>query len=85
MIVDHEAMRDEIDIFDPLTGGQLEAARLVVCGYSRDAREAAEMMLMLGIHPSQEEETCADLNRGIIPSPSEALLRGHTMDAASTR
>jgi hypothetical protein len=37
-----------------------QAARLTVCHWSEDSREATEFMKMLGIHPSQTSEEFAD-------------------------
>lgn len=59
---DSRAMTDLVENFDPLTADQMTAMQRVVCGNakgrSRKAQiaDATEMMLMLGVHPSQSDE-----------------------------
>jgi hypothetical protein len=40
-----------------LNKDHLERARLTCCAYAESTREATELMMMLGIHPSQEDDT----------------------------
>lgn len=53
-----DAGREDRDPFDDrpdLTADQRTQARFLVCANSEDAADAAELMLMLGIFPGQEE------------------------------
>ena len=52
MARDSRALTDQVDYFDELTEDQMARARLTVCANSANAAEATEMMMMLGIHPS---------------------------------
>jgi pentatricopeptide repeat protein len=62
-MIDHESLIDEIDHFDPLSHDQVGQARLIVAGNAEDAEDAIDLMMALGIHPSQETETCESLSR----------------------
>ena len=62
-MIDHESLIDEIDHFDPLSHDQVGRARLIVAGNAEDAQDAIDLMMALGIHPSQETETCETLSR----------------------
>ena len=63
MIRDSRALTDQVDFFDELTDDQKARARRTVCanavGYTTAemADDAAELMLMLGIHPHVEADT----------------------------
>ena len=62
-MIDHESLIDEIDHFDPLSRDQVGRARAIVAGNATDLQDAIELMMALGIHPSQESETCETLSR----------------------
>ena len=51
---DSRVLTDEVEFFDPLTMDQVAQARKTVCRAATDAADATELMLMLGIHPSQD-------------------------------
>jgi hypothetical protein len=53
---DHEARTAEITDTDPFDETTLYQARLTVCANSSTSEEAIELMLMLGLHPSQDGE-----------------------------
>lgn len=59
---DSRAMTDLVEDFDPLTDDQIAAMQRVIAGNakgrSKKARveDATELMLMLGVHPTQSEE-----------------------------
>lgn len=59
---DSRAMTDLVEDFDPLTTEQITAMQKIVCsnakGRSQKAKiaDATELMMMLGVHPSQAEE-----------------------------
>ena len=57
---------------DPLQEDQIRRAQRVVASFSVDADEASEFMLMLGIHPEQEQPTrVRDVYN--LPNPNSAL------------
>jgi hypothetical protein len=60
-VIDHESMADEVGNFDPLEHSQVEKARRITCRFAIDSEDASVLLLMLGIHPSQEAETCTVL------------------------
>ena len=76
-MIDHEAMCDEIGNFDALARDQVHLARRTVCHFAHDADDATLLMKMLGLHPSQEEETCSPLppRNENTRSPSEAFSK----------
>ena len=53
---DSKNLTDAVEYFDPLSQEQKEKARLTVCGLAENAEDATELMKMLGIHPSQDDE-----------------------------
>ena len=53
---DHEARTAEITEVDPLDETTLHQARLTVAANSTTVEEATTFMLMLGIHPSQDDD-----------------------------
>lgn len=57
---DSRSLIDEVEFFDPPTEVQRVRARRQVAEYAAragaDAAEAAEMMMMLGVHPAQMDE-----------------------------
>ena len=74
-MIDHESLIDEIDHFDPLSHDQVGRARLVVAGNAEDTQDAIDLMMALGIHPSQETETCETLSRtGGMRLPSTGFI-----------
>jgi hypothetical protein len=56
MARDSKNLTDAVEYFDPPTEDQRAKARLTVCGLAKDADDARELMLVLGIHPSQDED-----------------------------
>jgi len=54
-------MTDLVEGFDPITETQAAAARKIVCGNARGrskkkkVEDAIDLMMMLGIHPDQDE------------------------------
>lgn len=56
MARDSKNLTDAVEYFDPLSADQKSKARLTVCGFAKDAADAKELMLMLGIHPSQDDD-----------------------------
>lgn len=59
---DSRAMTDQVEDFDPLTGDQMGAVRILIAanakGRSKKAQveDAVELMKMLGVYPSQEND-----------------------------
>lgn len=72
MVVDHQAQADEVDGFDLLTTEQRAAARRTVANYSTDTDECVEFFMMLGIHPRQERDKTAEVNRPRLPATPTA-------------
>lgn len=62
MARDSRAMTDLVENFDPLTGDQMNAMRLLIAGNAKGrskkakVEDAENLMKMLGVHPSQEDE-----------------------------
>lgn len=59
---DSRAMTDLVEDFDPLTDAQITAMQRVIAGNAKgrskkaQVEDAQEMMMMLGVHPSQADE-----------------------------
>ena len=59
---DSKAMTDQVENFDPLTGDQMGAMRLLIAGNAKgrskkaQVEDAVKLMKMLGVHPSQEND-----------------------------
>jgi len=62
MARDSRAMTDTVENFDPLTDGQITAMQRIIAGNAKgrsrkkQVADAEELMMMLGVHPSQAEE-----------------------------
>lgn len=56
MAIDHRCLTDEVEYFDPLTEDQKAKARRTIAGNAIDVDDAIEIMMMLGVHFSQEGE-----------------------------
>lgn len=62
MARDSRAMTDLVENFDPLTGNQITAMQRIIAGNAKgrskkqQVADAEEMMMMLGVHPSQASE-----------------------------
>jgi hypothetical protein len=56
MARDSKNLTDAVEYFDPLSESQKSKARLTVCGFSDNAEDARQLMLALGIHPSQDDD-----------------------------
>lgn len=62
MARDSRAMTDLVENFDPLTGNQITAMQRIIAGNAKGRSkkqkiaDATELMLMLGVHPSQAGE-----------------------------
>lgn len=56
MTRDARALTDQVEHFDPLSFDQVQKARLTVCANAIDSIDATELMMMLGIHPSQPQD-----------------------------
>ena len=62
MARDSRAMTDLVENFDPLTGDQMGAMRRLIAGNAKgrskkaQVEDAENLMMMLGVHPSQEDE-----------------------------
>lgn len=54
---DSKNLTDAVEYFDPLSQDQKAKARLTVCHFAKDVEDATNLMLALGIHPSQKDET----------------------------
>lgn len=68
MAVDHQALADEVDNFNQLSIDQKARARRVAAAHSVDAAECDDFLMMLGIHPTQERDHCAEVNSPVLPS-----------------
>lgn len=59
---DSRAMTDLVEDFDPLSDQQITAMQRVIAGNAKgrskkaQVADAEQLMLMLGVHPSQAEE-----------------------------
>lgn len=53
---DSKNLTDAVEYFDPLTSEQRSKARKTVCSFAENAKDATELMMALGIHPSQDGE-----------------------------
>jgi hypothetical protein len=59
---DSRAMTDLVEDFNPLTTDQITAMQRIICGNAKGrslkakVADADELMLMLGVHPSQADE-----------------------------
>lgn len=53
---DSKAMTDLCEYHDPLTDEQIAKARRIIAGNATDTADAVELMMMLGVHPDQEQE-----------------------------
>jgi hypothetical protein len=51
---DSKAMTDLCEYYDPLTDEQIRLARRLVAGNADSVEDAVDLMMMLGIHPSQD-------------------------------
>jgi len=69
MAIDHSCLTDEIEYFDPLNEDQKARARYTVAANAIDATDAVELMMALGIHPTQKDEE----------NPRASLTRLHNM------
>lgn len=62
MARDSRAMTDIVENFDPLTGNQIAAMQRIIAGNAKgrtkkqQVADAIDLMMMLGVHPSQESE-----------------------------
>lgn len=54
---DSKNLTDAVEYFDPLSQDQKSKARLTVCHFAENTEDAVNLMLALGIHPSQDEES----------------------------
>ena len=71
--ISRDALMIAADATDILTPDILHKARLQVCSRADDAEEATKLMMMLGIHPSQEGD--AYEVRGPLPTlPSRTFV-----------
>ena len=61
----------------PVTDQQKRLARLVVCAHCGNARDAAELMRMLCIHPDQPDDDCLTSmpNNDAALAPKWSILR----------
>jgi hypothetical protein len=53
---DSKNLTDVVEYFDPLSEEQKAKARVTVCHFAENTTDATELMLALGIHPSQNED-----------------------------
>lgn len=59
---DSRAMTDLVEDFDPLTADQITAMQRIIAGNAKgrsrraQVADATELMLMLGVHPSQADD-----------------------------
>ena len=67
---DSKNLTDQVEYFTPLSDDQREKARRTVCGMAENATDAAELLKILGLHPSQDGE------EGPILAPAPALNAG---------
>ena len=69
---DSKAITDLCEGFNPLTEEQQAKARLVVCANAIDVDDAIKLLMILGLHPDQEDEASS-----LVPVPSlNSLQRG---------
>jgi hypothetical protein len=54
---DSKNLTDAVEYFDPLSQDQKEKARMTVCHFAENTTDATELMMALGIHPSQNDES----------------------------
>lgn len=54
---DSKNLTDAVEYFDPLSQEQKDKARMTVCQFAKDTQDAIDLMLALGIHPSQDDES----------------------------
>jgi hypothetical protein len=64
---DSKNLTDAVEYFDPLSQDQKEKARMTVCHFAENATDATELMMALGIHPSQDDDS--------VPSGAGALVK----------
>ena len=53
---DSKNLTDVVEYFDPLSQDQKSKARITVCHFAENSTDARDLMLALGIHPSQNED-----------------------------
>lgn len=76
---DSRAMTDLVENFDPLTDNQIVAMQRVIAGNAKgrsrkaQVQDATELMMMLGVHPSQAEDW-SDMSRTHTIHPSEMKI-----------
>jgi hypothetical protein len=68
MARDSKNLTDAVEYFDPLSESQKSKARLTVCGFSDNAEDARQLMLALGIHPSQDDDAVPRLSQLTSPT-----------------
>ena len=67
--MDYEAMTTTMEA-DPLQASQIDKARRTIASNAENADDAAELMKMLGIHPSQDDESGPSLLPSNLPNPT---------------
>jgi hypothetical protein len=54
---DSKNLTDAVEYFDPPSQEQKQKARMTVCCFAENADDATELMMALGIHPNQDEDS----------------------------
>ena len=54
---DPRSLTDECEYFDPPSESQQEAARKTVCAFATDGEDAAMLLRMLGLHPTEPADS----------------------------
>lgn len=62
---DSKNLTDAVEYFDPLSEDQKDKARITVCHFAEDVEDARNLMLALGIHPSQDDEQAMAVSVGL--------------------
>lgn len=53
---DSKNLTDAVEYFDPLSQEQKAKARITVCHFAENTEDAINLMMALGVHPSQADD-----------------------------
>lgn len=68
---DSKNLTDVVEYFDPLSQDQKSKARMTVCHFAENSQDATDLMLALGIHPSQDDEDLLSARSASLPRINE--------------
>lgn len=54
--MDYELMSNEYEVFTFFTDIQKRRAQLQVCRWANDVEQATDLLMMLGLHPGQNDD-----------------------------